>query len=88
LAIPYYVLTPVHAGSGSRTSPPTASGVAIANPQSLGLCTFLYACARGCTLAQAAEAAIQADPTQDIAQLLSELITAGALSPATPSHYS
>ena len=54
----------------------------------LGLCTFLYACARGCTLAQAAEAAIQADPTQDIAQLLSELITAGALSPATPSHYS
>lgn len=54
----------------------------------LGLCTFLYACARGCTLAQAAEAAIQADPTQDIAQLLSELITAGALSPATPSHHS
>ena len=64
------------------------NGTVIWQSAGLGLCTFLYACARGCTLAQAAEAAIQADPTQDIAQLLAELITAGALSPATPSDYS
>ena len=40
---------------------------------------FLDACARGVTLAEAADAALHADPAADLALLLSRLLAAGAL---------
>jgi len=52
-----------------------------------GLCAFMDACAAARSLAQAAESALLAEPTQDVAQLLSALITAGALSPTTPPQH-
>ena len=45
---------------------------------------FLDACAQGCLLAQAAGAALCVDPDADIAALLSQLLSAGALIYPTP----
>ncbi|MDY7577804.1 putative DNA-binding domain-containing protein [Herbaspirillum sp. RTI4] len=49
---------------------------------SAGACAFLDACLAGLTLEEAANRAVQADPAQDIASLLSQLITAGAFGKA------
>jgi hypothetical protein len=43
----------------------------------LGACAFLDACAAGVPLEQAANLALEAQPAIDIAQLLSDLLTAG-----------
>jgi hypothetical protein len=46
-------------------------------------CAFLDACAGGATLGEAANAALDVEPDTNIAQLLENMITAGAL--ARPS---
>jgi Putative DNA-binding domain len=48
-------------------------------------CTFLDACAAGAPLAEAAEAALQADPNTDLAALLQHLLLAGAFTDIQPS---
>ena len=45
-------------------------------------CSFLDACARGCTVAEAAEAALAARDDADLAQLTAALLRAGAFSRA------
>lgn len=49
-----------------------------------GSCAFLDACAAGLPLVQAAQCALEAQPSQDVAQLLADLISAGALSADAP----
>ncbi|MEO6031656.1 MAG: DNA-binding domain-containing protein [Burkholderiaceae bacterium] len=49
---------------------------------------FLDACAQGCLLTQAAGAALDVDPDADIAALLSQLLSAGALINPTPNQES
>ena len=50
-----------------------------------GGAAFLDACAQGCLLAQAAGAALDAQPDTDIADLLAQLLSAGALICLTPN---
>ena len=54
-------------------------------PIGIAGCAFLGACATGCSLAQAAGAALQVDPDADIACVLAALLSAGALTCPTPN---
>jgi len=49
-------------------------------------CAFLDACAAGCTLAEAAGAALEADTQADISQLIAALLDAGALAARSQPH--
>lgn len=49
-------------------------------------CAFLAACGHDATLADAADAALAHDPTLDLANLLGELIRAGAFTALVPAH--
>lgn len=54
-------------------------------PLGAGGCAFLDACSAAQPLAQAAEAALQAAPDTDVAALLAQLLSAGALTDPTPN---
>lgn len=51
----------------------------------LGACAFLDACAAGLPLAEAAQASLRAQPGVDIANLLADLVSSGALAATAPS---
>ncbi len=53
-------------------------------PLSAGGCAFLDACAAAQSLAQAAQAALDVEPETDIAALLAQLLSAGALTDPNP----
>jgi hypothetical protein len=66
-------------GDGALLTRASHDGVVRWQAASTGLCAFLDACAADHCLAEAAQAALQAQADLDLTHLLAELITAGAL---------
>lgn len=70
-------------GDGALLTRAAHDGVVRWQAAGPGLCAFLDACAANRALAEAAQAALHAQPDLDLARLLADLIAAGALTTST-----